>query len=37
LLIFGRYYLDATTYDNLQDLKEQEFKQQLARNSHKCP
>jgi hypothetical protein len=36
LLLFGCYYLDAAIYDNLQNLKEQDFEQQLARDSSKC-
>jgi hypothetical protein len=37
LLISGRYYLDVVINDNLQDLEEQDFEQQLARNLGKCP
>jgi hypothetical protein len=30
LLISDRYYLDAANFDNLQDLEEEDFEQQLA-------
>jgi hypothetical protein len=36
LLIFGRYYLDAMNFGNLQDLEEKDFDQQLAGNPGKC-
>jgi hypothetical protein len=36
LLVFSRYYLDATIYDNLQDLEEEDFEWKLARNTRKC-
>jgi hypothetical protein len=32
LLVSGRYYLDVVNFGNLQDLEEQNFEQQLARN-----
>jgi hypothetical protein len=32
-----RYCLDAVIFDNLQDLKEEDFEQQFARNLGKCP
>jgi hypothetical protein len=35
-LIFGRYYLDVAMFDNIQDLKEEDFEQQLVRNLGKC-
>jgi hypothetical protein len=37
LLIFSCYKLDTTIFDNLQDLEEQDFEQELARNPGKCP
>jgi hypothetical protein len=37
LLVFGRYYLDAGIFDNLQDLEEEDFEQQLVRNPGKYP
>jgi hypothetical protein len=37
LLVFGSYYLDVVIYDNLQDLEEEDFEQQLARNPRKHP
>jgi hypothetical protein len=37
LLISGHYYLDAAIFDNLQDLEEEDFEEQLARNLGKCP
>jgi hypothetical protein len=37
LLVFGRYKLDVVIFDNLQDLKEEDFEKQLARNLGKCP
>jgi hypothetical protein len=37
LLVSGHYNLDDAIFDNLQDLKEKDFEQQLARNSVKCP
>jgi hypothetical protein len=37
LLVSGRYYLDTAIFDNLQDLKEEDFEQQLASNPGKCP
>jgi hypothetical protein len=36
LLFSGCYNLDAAIFNNLQDLEEQHFEQQLARNSGKC-
>jgi hypothetical protein len=36
LLVFSLYYLDAAIYDNLQDLKEEDFEWKLARNPSKC-
>jgi hypothetical protein len=37
LLISGhRYYLNAVNFGNLQDLQEEDFEQQLARNQGKC-
>jgi hypothetical protein len=30
LLVFGRYYLDAANFGNLQDLQEEDFEQQQA-------
>jgi hypothetical protein len=37
LLVFGRCYLDATIFDDLQDLEEEDYEQQLARNPGSCP
>jgi hypothetical protein len=31
-----RYYLDAVNFENLQDLQEEDFEQQLAGNQGKC-
>jgi hypothetical protein len=31
-----RYYLDVVNFGNLQDLQEEDFKQQLAGNQGKC-
>jgi hypothetical protein len=36
LLISGRYYLDIVNFGNLQDLQEEDFVQQVARNQDKC-
>jgi hypothetical protein len=36
-LVSGRYYLDVAIFDNLKDLEEEDFEQQLARNLGKCP
>jgi membrane-anchored glycerophosphoryl diester phosphodiesterase (GDPDase) len=36
LLVSGCYYLDAANFGNLQDLKEEDFEQQLAMNLGKC-
>jgi hypothetical protein len=36
LLAFYRYYLDDVNFDNLQDLQEEDFEQQLAGNQGKC-
>jgi hypothetical protein len=36
LLVFCRYYLDVAIYNNLQDLKEQDFEQKLVGNLGKC-
>jgi hypothetical protein len=35
--VSSRYYLDDVIFNNLQDLEEQDFEQQLARNLVKCP
>jgi hypothetical protein len=32
LLVSDRYYLDAAIFDNLQDLEEEGFEQQLVSN-----
>jgi hypothetical protein len=37
LLVSGRYYLDVAIFNNLQDLEEEDFEQQLARNPGKYP
>jgi hypothetical protein len=37
LLVFDRYYLDVAIFDNLKGLEEEDFEQQLERNSGKCP
>jgi hypothetical protein len=37
LLLSSLYYLIAAIYENLQDLEEQDFEQQLAGNPGKCP
>jgi hypothetical protein len=31
-----RYYLDVVNFENLQDLQEEDFEQQLAGNQGKC-
>jgi hypothetical protein len=37
LLVSGRrYYLDAVNFENLQDLQEEDFEQQIAGNQGKC-
>jgi hypothetical protein len=36
LLVVYRYYLDDVNFDNLQDLQEEDFEQQLAGNQGKC-
>jgi hypothetical protein len=36
LIIFGCYYFDVENFGNLQDLQEEDFEQQLARNHGKC-
>jgi hypothetical protein len=35
-LIFGRYYLDAVKFGDLQDLKEQDFELQQVGEQGKC-
>jgi hypothetical protein len=37
LLVFDRYNLDTAILNNLQDLEEEDFEQQLARNPGKRP
>jgi hypothetical protein len=37
LLVSGRYGLDISLFEKIQDLEEQDFEQQLARNPGKCP
>jgi hypothetical protein len=36
LLVSYRYYLDVVNFENLQDLQEEDFEQQLAGNQGKC-
>jgi hypothetical protein len=36
VLAFGRYYLDAANFGNLQELEEEDLEQQLAGNQGKC-
>jgi hypothetical protein len=37
MLVSGHYYLDDANFGNLQDLEEDDFEQQVARNLGKCP
>jgi hypothetical protein len=37
MLVSGHYYLDDANFGNLQDLEEDDFEQQVARNPGKCP
>jgi hypothetical protein len=36
LLVSGHYYLDAVNFENIQDLQEEDFEQQIAGNQGKC-